>query len=248
MVGAGYVSALPDGQAVIMTSNTKVLRVDNHGEVVRELYNGSSSISGLIVQGSHLFVLHYNGSVVQMEPQDGHILNIYDSGISDLLNWASHPSDLCNIDPSILLLIDDTSGQINSYNISSQTRTTNVELSAPRSANHGCIDGNVVYIVSNFGHAKVHVYNSSWSLITSFGGWGNDDGQFRYLYSAVMSDQGYIFAADGGNSRLSMFTSDGQFIKHVVIYEDTDPRSLSVRDKYLWVVTRSRRLIRYMLY
>ena len=231
-----------------MTSNTKVLRVDNSGKVVRELYSSGFSISGLIVQGSDLFVLHYNGIIVQLEPQDGLILNIYDSGISDLLNWASHPSDLCTIDHSVLLLIDYTAGQINSYNITSQTLTTNVELSAPRSANHGCINGNVVYIVSNFGHAKIHVYNSSWSLITSFGGYGSDDDQFRYLYSAVMSDQGYIFAADGGNSRLSMFTSDGQFIKHVVIYEDTDPRSLSIRDKYLWVVTKSRRLIRYILY
>ena len=72
-------------------------------------------------------------------------------------------------------------------------------------------------------------------------------------YSAVMSDEGYIFVTDFKNYRVSMFTSEGRLVKHIITYdvpyyEGTDrPKYLSVRGKYLWVATTKGRLTRYIL-
>ena len=84
-IGARYVAALPDGQAAIMIKkNLTIVRVNKQGVIVNNLYDGSGSdIRGLLVQGSHLFVLHYNRTIVQIQPEDGHIVKVYNTGIID---------------------------------------------------------------------------------------------------------------------------------------------------------------------
>ena len=245
-------AALPEGQAVTeIRNNDTIVRVNKQGVIVNNLYTGSS-ITGLLVQGSHLFVLHYNGTVVQMK-LDGLILNVYNTGISSLYNYGSHHTDLCDIDLDILPLASRFLDNVYTYNISSQTLKLHVNnLSGPLSVTYGCVDGSVVYVVCESSADKVHVYNTSWSIITSFGGSGSGDGQLKYPTSAVMSN-GYIFVVDYGNYRVSMFTSDGQFVKHIIIYDvpyyevQERPGCLSVRGKYLWVATENGRLTRYIL-
>ena len=245
-------AALPEGQAVtVIKNNDTVVRVNKQGVIVNNLYTGSY-IRGLLVQGSHLFVLHYNGTIVQMK-LDGLILNVYNTGISDLYNYGSHHTDLCDIDLDILLLASYSTGNVYTYNIGSQTLKLRVNnLNYPLSVTHGCVNGSVVYVVCERSADKVSVYNTSWSIITSFGEYGSGDGQLKYPDSAVMSN-GYIFVVDYGNYRVSMFTSDGQFVKHIIIYDVPyyesrhGPFSLSVRGKYLWVATVFGRLTRYIL-
>ena len=247
------VAALPDGQAVIMiwSNDDKVMRVDKQGEIVKDLYTGFD-ILGLLVQGSDLFVLHRNGTIVEMLPEDGHILKVYNTGIDDLFNYGSHYTDLCDIEQNVLLLASFYDGNVYTYNISSQTLKLRVNnLNRPTSVTHGCVDGSVVYVVNELSAHMVRVYNASWSLITSLGSYGTDDGQLYLPLSAVMSD-GYILVADQFNYRVSMFTSDGQFVKHIIIYDvpyygQDKPKSLSVRGKYLWVSTGNGRLTRYIL-
>ena len=245
-------AALSDGQAItVIQKNETVVRVNKQGVTVNNLYTGSY-IRGLLVQGSHLFVLHFNGTIVQMQ-LDGLILNVYNTGLSRIRNYGSHHTDLCDRDQNVLLLASGKLGNVYTYNISSQTLTPRVNnLYRPLSVTRGCVDGSVVYVVCHRDAPKVHVYNASWSVITSFGGFETGDGQQDSPRSAVMSD-GYIYLADTWNSRVSMFTSDGQFVKHIIIYdvpyyEGQDyPRSLSVRGKYLWISTKKGRLTRYIL-
>ena len=245
-------AALPEGQAVTeIENNDTVVRVNKQGVIVNNLYTGSD-ITGLLVQGSHLFVLHYNGTIVQMK-LDGLILNVYNTGISSLYNYGSHHTDLCDIDLDILPLASFSLGNVYTYNISSQTLKLHVNnLNYPTSVTHGCVDGSVVYVVCERSADKVHVYNTSWSIITSFGGSGSGDGQLYRPRSAVMSD-GYFIVADSWNYRVSIFTSDGQFVKHIITYDvpyyesQDGPWSLSVRGKYLWVATSRGRLTRYIL-
>ena len=245
-------AALPEGQAVTeIRNNDTVVRVNKQGVIVNNLYTGSD-INGLLLQGAHLFVLHFNGTIVQMK-LDGLILNVYNTGISYLYNFASHHTDLCDIDQNILLLASVSLDNVYTYNISSQTLRLRVNnLNGPFSETHGCVDGSVVYVVCERYTYKVHVYNTSWSIITSFGGYGSGDGQLKSPHSAVMSN-GYIFVADTENNRVSMFPSDGQFVKHIIIYDvpyyesQDNPSYLSVRGKYLWVVTSNGRLTRYIL-
>ena len=113
-------AALPDGQvAMKIKNNDKVVRVNKQGVIVYNLYTGSN-IRGLLVQGSYLFVLHYNGTIVQMHAEDGLILKVYNTGISSLLNYASHHTDLCDIDLDDLLVASDN--DVYTYNIGSQTK------------------------------------------------------------------------------------------------------------------------------
>ena len=240
------VAALPDGQAITkIHENTTVVRVNKQGVIVNNLYTGSC-IYGLLVQGS-LFVLHDNGTIVQMQPEDGHILKVYNTGISGLRNYGSQHTDLCDIDQNILPLASHYLGNVYTYNISSQALQLRINnLNYPSSVTQGCVDGNVVYVVCERNAYKIHVYNETWSLVSSFGVYGVANGQLYNPHSAVISYQGYIFVTDSLNNRVSMFTSDGQFAKNILIYESEEkPRHLSVRDHYLWVTTSSGRLTRY---
>ena len=251
-IGTAKVAALPDGQAVIYQIENNTLMILEKGLLTRNLYTGSD-IDGLQVQGSDLFVLHKNGTIVQIQLQDGLILNVYKTGISSLHNFGSQHTDLCDIDQNILLLASYDPDNVYTYNISSKTKKVRVDnLNKPSSVTPGCVDGSVVYVVNDLVAHKVHVYNASWSLVKSFGEQGKGSGQLYYPHVAVMSDQGYIFVAENMNHRVSMFTSDGQFVKHIIIYDvpyyegKENPLSLSVRGKYLWVATVYGRLTRYI--
>ena len=249
-------TALPKDQAVVLIQNNDtVATVNKQGEILNDIYIGSD-IQGVLVQGSDLFVLHLNGTIVKMQPEDGHIVKVYNTGISFLHNYASQHTDLCHRDLDELLLPDLSPPKVYTYNISSETLKLRVDsLNAPSSVTHGCVDGSVVYVVCE--HTKfapmVHLYNASWSLITSFGSYGTGDGQLRYPYSAVMTDHGSIIVGDYSNARVSMFTSDGRFVKHIIIYDvpyyesQDHPRSLSVIGQYLWVANNYGRLTRYIL-
>ena len=99
---------------------------------------------------------------------------------------------------------------------------------------------------------KVRMYNDNWSLVLSFGGFGTSNGKLNYPFSAVMSHHGYIYVAATYNSRVSMFTYDGQFVEHLIIYDvpyyeiKDRPLCISVRGyyMYLFVSTQNGRLTR----
>ena len=250
-IGAWHATALPDGQAaMVIKKNNLVVRMEQ-AVIVKILYR-TTEIRTLFAHGSYLFVVHYNGTMVQMRPEDGHILMAHHTGISDLRNYASQLTPPCDIDIEILVFVSHR--EVYTYNISSQTLKYRVSnLRGAVSVIPGCVDGNVVYVVTERDAHKVHVYNATWSLMTSFGGKGTGNGQLNGPFSAVMSDQSYIFVSDYFNYRVSMFTSDGQFIKNIIIYDvpyyetPDQPWSLSITGKYLWVSTQNGRLTRYIL-
>ena len=195
-----------------------------------------------------LFVLHRNGTVVQMQPEDGHILKVYNTGISGLRNLGSHHTDLCDIDLDILPLASYSLGNVYTYNISSQTLKLRVSnLNYPTSVTHGCVDGNLVYVVCERNAARIQAFSETWSLASSFGVNGTGNGQLYHRHSAVMYSQGYIFVTNSLKYSVSMFTSDGQFVKNILTYEGEEkPWPLSVRGDYLWVTTSTGRLTRYI--
>ena len=249
-IGAYLVAALPDGQAITeITKNDTAVRVNKQGVIVNNLYTGSY-MKGFLVRGSYLFVIHQNGTIVQMKPDDGHILKVYNTGISGgLLNIGSLHTDHCDIDLDILLLASYSLGNVYTYNISSQTLKLRVNnLKHPTSVTHGCVDGHVVYVVCERNASRIQVFNETWSIVSSFGVNGTGNGQLYRPHSAVMYSQGYIFVTNSLNYRVSMFTSGGQFVKNILTYErEAKPWHLSVRDHYLWVTTSTGRLTRYIL-
>ena len=247
---AFLVAALPDGKVVTMIKNNNtVVRLNEKGKIERDLYR-ASRIRGLIVQGSDLFVVHRYDKIVQVHPQGGRILKVYKTGLENMYNYASHQTEICKVPTDTLLFTTlGLHDRVCSYNISSQTVKTLVKhLNYPTSVSQGCVNGKVVYVVTNRAANKINVYNANWSLVRSFGGRGSADGKLYYPRAAVMQDQGNIIVADANNYRVSVFTPDGKFVEHIIIYKDKDrPFYLSVRGQYLWVTTYGGRLTRYIL-
>ena len=246
---AFLVAALPDGRVVTMIKNNNtVVRLNEKGQIERDLYKGST-IRSLNVHGSDLFVGHRYDKIVQVHPQDGRILKVYRTGLDRMYNYASHQTEICKIPTNTLLLTTlGKYSRVFSYNISSQTVKNLVKhLEHPTSVSSGCVHGNVVYVVTNRKAHEINVYNANWSLVRSFGGRGSADGKLYYPTAAVMQDQGNIIVADANNYRVSVFTPDGQFVEHIIIYKDKErPFCLSVRGQYLWVTTYGGRLTRYI--
>ena len=88
----------------------------------------------------------------------------------------------------------------------------------------------------------VKVYNNSWELLHSFGSPGSADGQFKG-YSPMgitLTNMGTILIADQGNSRISHYTMEGEFLSNVVTKADDIvlPIGLCYKYPYLWL-TRS---------
>ena len=140
--------SLPDGQVItVIRSNKTVVRMNLKGQILKDLYAGSA-MRGLLLQGSGLFVIHKNATIVQIQPQDGLILNVYFFDKINLYKLANHQSDTCKVPDEILLIvsigIDDN---VYAYNISSQTvKFIHIrKVNDPISVSHGCINGKVVY-------------------------------------------------------------------------------------------------------
>ena len=192
-----------------------------------------------------------------MQSQDGGILDAYHTGIEPIVNRASSYNDKCYIPKDIIFFAKYVrwSSNVHSYNVSSQTRKLILKgLNRVYSISPGCVNGRVMYIVTECEMHKVLVYNARWSRVASFGGWGPENHQLSDPFSAVMSDEGLIIVANFANARVSMFTSDGKFVKHIINFEDPyKPWILSARGRYLWVTVYHksaayRRLVRYVLY
>ncbi len=58
----------------------------------------------------------------------------------------------------------------------------------------------------------VRVYDAGGQLVTSWGGAGNDTGQFNSPSGMCINASGHVFVADTGNNRVQAFTPDGLFL------------------------------------
>lgn len=69
-----------------------------------------------------------------------------------------------------------------------------------------------LYIADGYGNARIHHYTASGELINSWGEPGNGPGQFRIPHSVCIDDNQKVYVADRENSRIQVFTADGQFV------------------------------------
>ncbi|MCH7815337.1 MAG: hypothetical protein IIC60_02080 [Proteobacteria bacterium] len=60
--------------------------------------------------------------------------------------------------------------------------------------------------------SRISMFEPDGTFIKSFGEWGFEDGQFRSPHSLAMDSQGRLFVADRGNSRIQIFTQDGEHL------------------------------------
>ena len=249
-----HVAALPEGEATVVNDGSQVVKINKTGHTIKELYDCQScrNIYGLLLLGSNLYVIHKNGTIVEIQTHTGQLLNVYH--ISDV-NFINHygslwsdPSKIPNTD--ILLLPDFYEYEVFSYNLTSKRKQVHLtSLSYPSSVSYSFYNNSTHYIVCQFGIHTISIYNSSWDLVSSFGGHGSSDGNLIRPYAAIMSYNNNILVSDRYNNRVSVFTTDGVFLYHLLTQSDGiyRPVALSYYKPYLWMVANDRHLYRYMI-
>ena len=249
------VAALPEGEAAIVNGWSRVVKINKTGNTIKELYNchPCNNIYGLLLLGSNLYVTHYNGTIDEIQPHTGDLLNVYNipdvGGIDHYGSLWSDPSKIPNTD--ILLLPDLSKDEVFSYNLTSKDKQVHLTgLSDPTSVSYSFYNNSTHYIVCQQGSHKISIYNSSWDVVSSFGGYNSSDGYLDFPYAAIMSYNNNILVSDRYNNRISVFTTDGVFLYHLLTQSDGiyRPTALSYYQPYLWVVDNYSTLYRYRLF
>ena len=68
------------------------------------------------------------------------------------------------------------------------------------------------YISDGYGNARIHKYSPEGTLLTSWGEPGSGPGQFHVPHGIAVDRQGVVYVADRENSRLQLFSADGDFL------------------------------------
>jgi DNA-binding beta-propeller fold protein YncE len=69
-----------------------------------------------------------------------------------------------------------------------------------------------LYVSDGYGNARVHRFSPDGRLLDSWGEPGGGPGQFRVPHGIAIDRQGIVYVADRENSRLQLFTPDGEYI------------------------------------
>ena len=242
-----HVAALPGGEAVvdnyIGNNNTRqVLSLDSQGKIKNNIYTcvGCNYISGLLVLGDYLYIIHYNGTVIKTQVSNGHIMNVTTiPAVSFVVHSGSLYSKPEKIpDKQILLLCDLTKHEVFTFKPSTGQKKVHVTgLMHPTSVSYLFYNNTVYYIVCEELGNRITVYNNTWDRIITIGRRGLNHGSLNYPISAIVSDEQTIIISDRYNNRVSEFNFNGTFLHHLLVSSDGiyRPWSLSYYNPHLWL-------------
>ena len=72
-------------------------------------------------------------------------------------------------------------------------------------------DGSI-YVTDGYGNARVHKYSAEGELQRSWGGPGEGPGEFNLPHGIALDSAGRVYVADRENSRVQIFSGEGDFI------------------------------------
>ena len=257
-----YVAALPGGEAVVYNyiynnETRQVLRLNSQGRIKNNIYScvGCNYISGLLVLGDYLYIIHYNGTVIKTQVSDGRVINV--TTIPDVRVVTKSGSLYNNPDripdKQTLLLCDWDKGEVFTFKPSTGQKKVRITgLWYPTSVSYLFYNNIVYYIVCEQGNHRINVYNNTWDLTRTIGRKGSNDGELNQPLSAIVSDEDTIIISDWINHRISEFSFNGTFLHHLLDRSDGiyRPRSMSYYYPHLWLTHRypHYELYRYNLY
>ena len=95
--------------------------------------------------------------------------------------------------------------------------------------NSVAVDNNgYVYVADEYNH-RIQKFTSDGQLVTKWGGYGSEDGQFAWPSGITIDSSGHVYATDSGNARIQKFTSDGQFVAKWGSYGSEDGQFWGLR-------------------
>lgn len=68
-----------------------------------------------------------------------------------------------------------------------------------------------IFVADGLGNARIAKFDKDGKFIKSWGKKGTANGEFANVRSIAVDGQGNVYAADGGNQRIQVFDSDGNF-------------------------------------
>ena len=238
-LGGPLYSMLPLQDGTVLVHHKKdnkhhVIRLSDRGVVIRNLITTDKYIIGFILMSTtECLILHKDGSLQSVRIEDGQVLG---SGYE--VPDVERLYDGIRIDDDQVLLVDFNKGEVVKYNIKTRNKHVVIDkLDHPTSVDKAVTDQGVFYIVIECWADRVRVYNDSWGLVRSIGGYGDGDGRLNNpLTARVLPDNTFIIS-DNINSRISRFTIQGYFINHVIKQSDgiLKPTRLAVQYPYVWV-------------
>ncbi len=69
-----------------------------------------------------------------------------------------------------------------------------------------------LFITDGYGNARIHKFAPDGKLLHSWGTPGSDAGQFQIPHGIAIDHRGVLFVADRENSRIQLFSSDGDYL------------------------------------
>ncbi len=69
-----------------------------------------------------------------------------------------------------------------------------------------------LYVTDGYGNARVHRFSPDGRLLASWGGPGDGPGQFNLPHGIAIDQGGRVYVADRENSRVQVFSADGEFL------------------------------------
>ena len=239
------IAALPGGGAVIRhyiynNKTEKILMINSQGKVTHTIYTciGCSSIHSLLVLGDFLYLTHNNVTVIKTQVSDGRVLSR--STIPDVrkvMHTGSLHSKPEKIpDKQTLLLCDVNKGEVFSFKPFTGLKKVRITgLIQPTSVSYFFNNHTVYYI--EYGRHRINVYNQTWDLIRTISTRGSNDEELDYPQSTIVSNEDTIIIADWKNDRVSEFSLNGTFLRHLLVSSDgiNSPVSMSFYYPHLWL-------------
>ena len=232
------VTALDDGTCLVYNRTSdyqrQVLRIDKEGQTITPTHvcKHGSNITGILHSQGVVHIIQ-DGGIITKCLLDG--LNKSIETYKLYVRWL-HNGDL--VDDNSIILTDKYRGEVFIYYMKDNHKDVKITgLSSPvrvscRREKHG-----LRFAVCELGASCISIYDEGFNKIGTVGSQGTGNGQLNGPMCAIFSPWGSILVADTGNNRISEFSEDGSFIKHLLTDQDNifEPETISYNHPYLWV-------------
>ena len=141
------------------------------------------------------------------------------------------------VNDNCMYLLSYTDSRIVEFDLNTKTtREVANNLKTPYNLNMIQKEGCAMFCVSCCGTHSVMVYDDTFNLLFTVGGRGSKDGQLNSPWSVTCTTEG-ILVADQSNQRVSQFSFEGTFMKHILTKNNGigSPYGITFNKQYLWM-------------